>query len=135
MTQLIGRRIIWEDKHPRDHSDPGGYRSVSLLLDPGRYILNALIAPSAGSEHSIDVEVTSDNGKALIARPRISTADIGNAHGRIGVFEVAPPSQDVVLRLVLHGLEGVVFRGIEVVAEDWPFEKAEFVIQLGPQLN
>jgi peptidoglycan/xylan/chitin deacetylase (PgdA/CDA1 family)/SAM-dependent methyltransferase len=139
MTQLIGRRIIWEDEHigssHRDDSDAGGQRAARLLLDPGRYILNAWITSMASSEHSIDVDVKSDDGRTLIVRSRIPVADIGASRGRIGVFEVAPPSQDVALNIIVHGPEGVFFRGIEVVAEDWPFQTAEFVVPSRSQLN
>ena len=81
----------------------------------------------AGSEHSIDVEVSSDDGCTHFARSQIPVAEIRATRGRVGVFEVQPPSTNVALTIIPHGPEGA-FRGIDVVAEDWPFQTAEFVI-------
>jgi peptidoglycan/xylan/chitin deacetylase (PgdA/CDA1 family)/SAM-dependent methyltransferase len=132
MTQLVGRRIIWEDeKVGSSHRGPGnagGQRSARLLLDPGRYILNAQITEMAGSEHSIGVEVSSDDGRTRFARSRVPVAEIRATRGRVGVFEVRPPSKNIVLTIIPYGPAGVCFRGIDVVAEDWPFQTAEFVI-------
>ena len=98
-----------------------------LHFEAGRYILSVLITEMAGSEHSIDVEVSSDDGCTRFARSQIPVAEIRATGGRVGVFEVQPPRTNVALTIILHGPEGA-FRGIDIVAEDWPFQTAEFVI-------
>ena len=99
MTQLVGRRIIWEDEEAytnrREPGDVRGRRSASLHLDPGRYILGVVFIGMTGSDHFIGVEVRSADGGMLLARSRILAVDIQSAGGRAGIFEVRPPSKNV----------------------------------------
>jgi len=133
MMQLVGRRIIWEREqaHSNQRGPTKDQRTaqfhVSLHLESGRYILSVLTTEMAGSGHSIDVEVKSNDGSTRFARPQIPVPEIRATCGTVGVFEVQPPGDNVALTIIPHGPEGA-FRGIDIVAEDWPFQTAEFVI-------
>jgi SAM-dependent methyltransferase len=132
MTHLVGRRIVWEDEQVRSNlvrdGNARGQTSAKLHLEAGRYILRALISEKARSEHSISVEVISDGGATLFSRSGASVAEIRASGGRIGVFEVQPPFKDIALNIVTDGADGI-FRGIDIVAEGWPRQIAEFVVR------
>ena len=87
------------------------------------------------SASSLDVEVKSRDGSTLMSSSGIAVEKICTSGGRIGAFEIAPPNNEIILSIIPHGVERACLRGIDVVADDWPFQTAELIISSRRQFD